>query len=146
MRGGANSKAHLIIEHDGKGGDRFGFPRDTRVYSRKAIAAALEALGQKGGCETFAVANNSVSVAAQWCDHPPSCWRHSKRLSKNECDDANVVVSGDRSSTTQTPTLTLTGTDDDTPTAKGKGSGSGGKGKNKRKAAGFNRQSADSGN
>ena len=47
LRGGANSKAHLIIEHDGKGGDRFGFPRDTRVYSRKAIAAALEALGQK---------------------------------------------------------------------------------------------------
>ena len=122
------------------------------MYSRKAIAAALEALGQKGGCETFAVANNSDSRAAQWCDHPPSCWRHSKRLSKTECDDANVVVSGDKSSTTQTPTLTLTGTDDDTPkpTAKGKGSGSGGggvsKGKNKRKASGFNRQSADSGN
>ena len=108
----------------GGGGDFFSFSAAGNVYSRKAIQAGLIEKGNKGGCETYAVAHGQPQHKARWCLCGKDSWKHKVSLSTADQKKFDVLVGDDKLA--------------DEPGASGAGSGKA----SKRPRKGFQRRSA----
>ena len=117
------SRHGQIVERGG-GGDFFSFSAAGNVYSRKAIQAGLVEKGNKGGCETYAVAHGQPQHKARWCLCGKDSWKHKVSLSAADQKKFDVLVGEDRLA--------------DEPGASGAGSGKA----SKRPRKGFQRRSA----